>query len=141
MSAFPPDGPRIEYASIVGVTRDLFCVERPFTVARNRSSSHVGNPTYLAHFYPSRLTMSVCGFREDDAIRVRLTVIETSDDALYYGWYDAHHQRLSMVFHARSLVAMCFPYGPRAEEERGRGLVVALRVELLDRVEPQPGVE
>ena len=114
------DGSRIEYEPLIGFTHELFCVERPL---------HTGNGTYLTHFFPSRKAYAVCGVRETDAIRVRLTVVEDTGAALYYGWYDAKDQRLSMVFHARKLVEMCFPYGSRAEENCGRGRLVALHVE------------
>lgn len=117
-----PLNARIEYAPLIGIAGELFCWERPL---------HTGDGTYLTHFYPSRKAYAVCGVAESDAIRVRLTVIEDDNTALYYGWYCAQNKRLSMIFHARMLVEMCFAYGSRVEEDRGRGRLVALRVDRI----------
>lgn len=60
---------------------------------------------------------------------VTVSVIEDPDGP-YYGWIEADSQDGPVMIqpHA-SLFTMQFPYGPKAEVERGRGEVVRLRVE------------
>lgn len=49
----------------------------------------------------------------------------------YYGWQPVGDEdaRPRMIFPHRILFEMCFPYGPQAEAERGRGRIVRLLVE------------
>lgn len=64
----------------------------------------------------------------DDPVPV--AAIEDPDGS-YYGWIDASEPERGpqLVQPHRSLFAMQFPYGPKAEVEAGRGSVVKLRIE------------
>lgn len=80
----------------------------------------------LANFFKSRQAYVACG----DAPVVRVRII-TDDAGSHWSWWDAERKSHSMIFGSRVLVEICFPYGSRAEEERGRGKVVRVRVEQI----------
>lgn len=61
---------------------------------------------------------------------VRVTVDSTAGE--YWGWWEpSKTEPISMVFPDKRLNEVCFTYGSKAEEDRGKGRVVQLRVELL----------
>lgn len=56
---------------------------------------------------------------------------EEAEDGDYYGWEDSkgpHAGSLSMIYPSYAFHSMCFPYGPKMEEETGEGRTVRLRV-------------
>jgi len=63
---------------------------------------------------------------------VPVTVTEVADDAedgTHWGWIDASRDgRPCMMWARRFAFDMQFPYGPDAEQERGKGRVVRLRI-------------
>ena len=89
----------------------------------------------IDHFYPAVVAVRMCGSGRVVAVRV-------TEDATgaYWAWWSAEHGKHMLVYDHRMLVDMCFPYGPKAEEERGRGEVVQVRVEVLQEV-PQDVTE
>jgi hypothetical protein len=58
---------------------------------------------------------------------VDVEVTETADGS-YWGWIGAERDYPAMIWHRLSLFRMCFPYGPEAEEAKGRGRVVRLTI-------------
>ncbi len=54
----------------------------------------------------------------------------TDPPSNYWGWLDAKDLgRYLFVFPSEIQLNMCFPYGPKAEEDRGRGWKINLMVE------------
>lgn len=49
----------------------------------------------------------------------------------YWGWWDAGEQRFGIVWYRKFLVEMCFPYGTKAEEERGKGKLLPVNIKVL----------
>jgi hypothetical protein len=66
--------------------------------------------------------------------RVRVTLVEGKHDGIYWGWLDTDGKHLEYVYPSRDAVEVCFPYGSKREEARGRGKVVGLLVEDLGEV-------
>lgn len=64
----------------------------------------------------------------DDPVPVLVT---KDPDGTHYGWIDAGSPERGpvMIQPHLALFKMQFPYGPEAEEERGKGRVVRLRIE------------
>ncbi len=77
------------------------------------------------HFYPHPTIVRMCGEREVFPVRV----IEDLEGP-YYGWWDHRRQMHTMIYDAKVLVEICFPYGSKSAEERGDGTLVRLRAEL-----------
>ena len=67
--------------------------------------------------------------------KVSMRAVRADESSPYWGWWDAERETISMIWPDKRLLNMCFPYGPKAEEERGRGLRVNLVLEELERVE------
>lgn len=62
---------------------------------------------------------------------VEVSVTEVSHDdpaGTHWGWLDAGETEPCMIWPSRIQYDMCFPYGPRAEEEAGKGRTVRLAV-------------
>lgn len=51
-------------------------------------------------------------------------------DGGYFGWLPAAEIVPRFIFDHWGLFSMCFPYGPRAEEEHGKGRIMRLSVGL-----------
>lgn len=56
---------------------------------------------------------------------------ETPD---YWSWWDEKEQRFEFTWAAEFLLEMCFTYGTKAEEERGRGKKMRTVVEVVREV-------
>lgn len=62
---------------------------------------------------------------------VEVTVTEVGHDdpdGTHWGWLDVKESEPCMIWPSRSQYDMCFPYGPRAEEEAGKGRTLRLAV-------------
>jgi hypothetical protein len=90
-------------------------------------------PDGYRHFFPHPDGVRMCGdcFPID---RVRLT---TDPVGSFWAWWDAGRAAHSMVFPHQLLVEICFPYGSKAEEDRGRGKLVRVRVERIEDLAPR----
>lgn len=75
---------------------------------------------------PVYTLVRMCG--SGPVVRVRVT---DDPEGTHWAWWDAEKREHKFVYAHRFLVAMCFPYGPEAEERRGRGKVMQVRVEVL----------
>lgn len=99
---------------VVGATFEL--------LAQKREKRYSGFFTHKIHFATSG---------PDPILAMKLTVI-TSEDATeddYWAWWDSETDSVRHVWPREFLVEMCFPYGSKAESERGRGRVIRVRVE------------
>lgn len=59
----------------------------------------------------------------------RQVTVTEDPDGQYWGWLDAADDAPSMIWPKKVLFDCCFPYGPDAEQERGRGRIVRLTIE------------
>lgn len=104
----------------------------PVYYAHKLVGRHDGEVRYY-HASPDRWWVELHGVNEP-IVPVRLRE-RTQDDppSPYWGWVGAEcPQQYEMVWPAEVLLDMCFPYGPKAEEERGRGRKVNLVVTEVD---------
>jgi hypothetical protein len=89
--------------------------------ARKGSYQHIGEKWWVEiHQLP------------DPVVPVTVTLVDKdAPDGTHWGWIDAtgrDHGRPVMIWAFRGAFDMQFPYGPEAEEERGKGRVVRLRI-------------
>lgn len=54
----------------------------------------------------------------------------------YWGWIVTGEDTPRMIWPSEVQFKMCFPYGPEAEQERGRGRIVRLKIEASQRDAP-----
>lgn len=106
---------------------------------RMKSSVTPGDFWYT-HFYQRELIV-MCSLGEP--IKVRLTELSEPEEGCYWSWkklldnsFPEEKQLSVPEFHftgaAVCLVEICFAYGSKAEEARGRGKLVPVRMEVID---------
>jgi hypothetical protein len=60
----------------------------------------------------------------------QITLKETNlEEGQYFGWKDYSKQEYRMIWPSLVQAEVCFPYGSKAEEERGRGKLVGFILE------------
>ena len=57
---------------------------------------------------------------------------DSTGESKYYGWLDAETQEYRMIWCEKKLVEMCFPYGYKVEEEKGKGRLVRLKIDFIE---------
>jgi len=88
----------------------------------NGTLFHIGDRRYVELHY---LDLPI--------VAVAVTEVAHDDPAgTHWGWLDASDPTPSMIWPSRIQYDMCFPYGPRAEEDAGRGRTVRLAVTVTD---------
>ena len=68
----------------------------------------------------------------DVSIPIVEVELELADDGQYYGWLETGEDTPSMIYPYETLFSMCFPYGPKAEEDRGRGKILRFNVKKVE---------
>lgn len=66
----------------------------------------------------------------------KIDVIETKeiDENSYYGWLEFEDSNISYIYPHLTLFSVCFPYGYKAEEERGIGKLIRVKIIELEDV-------
>lgn len=57
--------------------------------------------------------------------------VPEGDPQAYWGWKDFERKEYCMIWASKILLEICFPYGYRFEEERGKGKIVNLKIKDL----------
>lgn len=56
-------------------------------------------------------------------------VLVTEDpEGPYYGWLETGEEQPSMIWPSKIQFTMCFPYGPKVEEERDKGVSLRFNI-------------
>ncbi len=97
---------------------------------------HTGG-TILFHFYHHPKAVKMCQDSRDPHPVFKVEVTEGTDaPGSYWGWWNSEDNSFHFVFPSRLQVDMCFPYGAKAEEERGRGKMMPVNVTVLEEIKP-----
>lgn len=103
----------------------------------------IGSKGEYKHFGISELTASLYGDKVEDIIEVEVSIDEDqtvppspqndpkANEPDYWAWWDADKKRFGLIFGKHFLLNMCFPYGMKSEEERGRGKAYRVNVNLV----------
>jgi hypothetical protein len=75
--------------------------------------------------FPHSSQVRFSGYENDEIFKVN-AVEDVAGD--YYGWQDTGAEDYVMIYPELFLLEMCFPYGSKAEVERGEGRVVRLNI-------------
>lgn len=104
----------------------LFCDERP---------AHKGG-MYLTDFYPHPGQVRMCRSPQD--MKNPILQVEVSEGmdtpGTYWAWWDEQDQAFQFVNANKMGVEICFAYGSRAEEERGKGKLLPVSIKILEKV-------
>ena len=94
--------------------------------------------SWLTYFFPSMMAVKMC-MDDRRPFPIFETVVTEGTDTpdSYWGWWDNKDERFTIVFARKLLVEICFPYGSKAEEDRGRGKLLPVNVEVIRKVEDE----
>jgi hypothetical protein len=82
------------------------------------------------NFASSAFKAQLC---DQSAPVLKVKVTETEEfSSCYWAWWSNKDKEFRHIGNKRAMVEVCFPYGYEAEEERGRGHLLPVRVEVLD---------
>ena len=103
------------------------------TASIKRSEKH---GEYYQHFGIHHSLLSLYGVKVEDLCRVRFEIIpdvnldnrKETNDIDYWGLYNFEEKRLSLIYPSYIQFYVCFPYGPKDEETRGRGKCLNLKI-------------
>jgi len=98
------------------------------------------------HFFHHPKSVKMCQDSREPHPIFKVEVSENADpnagqniggpSGSYWGWWNSEDNSFHFVFPSRLQVDMCFPYGAKAEEERGRGKMMPVNVTVLEEVKP-----
>jgi len=72
-------------------------------------------------------------------VAVLVEQVPTDDESgTHWAWLDSDETSPSMIWPFREALEMCFPYGSKAEVDHGRGIVVRLRLSVIEDEASQP---
>ena len=98
----------------------------------HQGTDHKGKP-WLQDFYPNAFCVRICGHKEN-ILKVEVVEDDSGKTDSYWGWWDAEKEKFQFVYAAKMLLNMCFAYGMKAEEDRGRGKGMPVRIQVLEEV-------
>jgi hypothetical protein len=100
------------------------------------TTNHKGQP-YMQFFFQSKLQVRMCvgDPKVGKYLQVEITKGDHNIPDGYWGWWNIETQRFEMVFASKVQVEVCFPYGSKAEEDRGRGKLLPLNVRVIGEVD------
>ena len=100
----------------------------------------LGKTNVYGHFGISELTASLYGDKVEDIVSVEVTVANNQEkppapqddpninEADYWAWWDNEREKFTLIWPKYFLLNMCFTYGMKPEEERGRGKAYRVNV-------------
>jgi hypothetical protein len=110
----------------------------------SETTEEAGGPAWRMHCHDNGGRLQHFGARwwveihglPDPIVKVELREVAQDDPAgTHWGWIDAAKTEPVMIWEHRGAFDMQFPYGPEAEEERGKGRIVRLAVQKIDEAE------
>jgi len=100
----------------------------------------VFNGRHYVHFGIHPTTASLYGNRREDIVELTMRLAEDQEvpkhtsgpksnpNADYWGWYEDDIGKFTLIWQAYMLLEMCFPYGMKVEEDKGRGKAFRLEI-------------
>ena len=90
---------------------------------------HKNGSGLFTHFYVNANTLRVCYNKTDAEIyEVRITEDESGS---YYSYWDVKDQAFKFTSHHPGGVSICFPYDMKEYEERGKGKICQVRIDVI----------
>ena len=89
--------------------------------------------TWLRHFFAHTVALQAVFIGPAAAYRVEISRGTYGDPGGYWGWWNLEKLCWEMVFGSKVQVEVCFAYGPKVEEERGRGWLLPVDVKVLEK--------
>lgn len=87
---------------------------------------------YAVEDYGSLVHIGTKWYASQYGKAVPVTVVEDSDSPTHWGWLPMGDTTYHMIWHTEVQFRMCFPYGPKIEEEAGKGRICRLLVTKIE---------
>ncbi len=81
---------------------------------------------YYKNIFPSEKAVLMCSSSKIYKIDVREA--KDGEETPYVGWLDSEGN-IDFIFPHLTLLEVCFPYGSKAEELRGRGKIIRVKID------------
>lgn len=81
--------------------------------------------TYFTNIFKSEMQVRMC--TSDTIYKIDVREAKENEDTPYYGWLEPNGD-ISLIFPSMILLEVCFPYGTKAKEQRGRGKVIKVTI-------------
>ena len=94
------------------------------------NSERIGR--YYDHFFDHPKVVRMCG--SEPVLKVSVEELPEELLGCYWSWWSNETQKFLFTHHKKAGVEICFTYGSEAEEERGRGHLLPVKVTVLETV-------
>ncbi len=91
--------------------------------------------THYRHFGIHEKSASLYGDKVEDIVQIKMSIAadqtvpkQPNKSADYWGWFDFEEERFVFIWPSYLQLSMCFTYGMKAEEDRGRGKAYRLEI-------------
>ncbi len=91
-----------------------------FMLFRDNKYWHEGGSVKFLELYDKKCQIDFVKISEDN-----------SGNPKYFAWWDNETESFMYVWPSKGLVSMCFPYGSKAQEDLGKGVLLGVTIEKL----------
>ncbi len=84
--------------------------------------------TYYTNIFSHIKQVEMCIEKHEKIYEIDVNETKEINEDSYYGWLEPEGD-ISYVYPHLALVSVCFTYGYEAEEKRGRGKVIRVKIE------------
>jgi hypothetical protein len=85
---------------------------------------------WYAHFSPHPKVTALYG--PHPILKTQVAEIHTETLNSYWGWWNNKEQTFTHVYPTKDLVSMCLPYGAKAHQEIGEGILAPVSIKILE---------
>lgn len=78
---------------------------------------------YYTNIFSHEKAVKMCTNSSEKILKVDVREAKNDEETPYVGWLDSEGN-ISLIFPNLTLLEVCFPYGTKAEIERGRGRII-----------------
>ena len=103
--------------------------------ALKEKSSKINKDFMWGGIYDSIIKTKFCG--DGPYFKIKVREAEKGEKSDYWGWKDFERKNYSMIYPSRVQAEICFPYGYKVEEEKGKGKLMNLVIEEIEEVKEE----
>ena len=83
---------------------------------------------YYKNIFPSEKAVLMCVSPPKKIYKIDVREARGDEETPYVGWFDSEGN-IDFIFPHLTLLEVCFPYGSKAEELRGRGKIIRVKID------------
>lgn len=93
-----------------------------------RKFHEIDKVNYYQNIYPSILQVQMCIDKSELIFKIDVREAKENEKTPYYGWLE-NDGRITMIYEHILKFKVCFPYGYKAEQKRGKGKMIKVLIE------------